>query len=177
MNSVCAITGCFCLYLKGTRPNAMKSDQRVNNTPVSGFVSVVLELEKQPHCTSSNLQQFTNPSRNQCCSWPKRCKRQRTICTFSDQVKSKLAICIGRVLAERCVCSTKRRSQIRTKKKKTKMQRTNPHLQTVAPGWMLTVTGGPFCFSPPCCTARMWLGSLTENTHPLLPPRHAGGLC
>lgn len=70
-------------------------------------------------------QQFKThfPSRNQCCSWPERCKRQRTSSTFSEQVQSKLAICIGGVLAERCACSTasctKRRSQIRTKKNKT----------------------------------------------------------
>lgn len=122
MNSVCAKAGCFCFKRDATKHNEVRPTCQQHTCFWNRFCFSARKA------ATLHEQQFKThfPSRNQCCSWPKRCTRQRTISTFSHQVKPKLAICIGRALADRCACSTasctKRRSQIRTKKKKKKTQ-------------------------------------------------------
>lgn len=56
------------------------------------------------------------------------------------------------------------RGDRRSARRKDKAANKDLPTNCVGPGWMLMVTGGPFCLCPPCCTARMRLGLATATS-------------
>lgn len=136
----------------------MKSVQRVNNTPVSGSIFCCCCCFSAWKAATLSEQQFKRACHREisAAAGQSAARDKRTISTFSLQVSSKLAICIGRV-SHRTSCVQHRvlHKEAIADPRTEKTNAANKALPThcVGPGWMLMVSGGPFCSCPPCCTA------------------------